>query len=308
MISTRRAICQCRRGSGQGNRFWNFRCVVMAKLPLAGVDFWLRSVEISLTSRFEGCLRRLAGGFGRRRRHILSKGDCPGFREPLGQLRPPLPRCPASGAGRRRSSMVGGSTRRLDIPCAIFQRFRRRTCVSRQESAAGSWQWEPRPRFGASSSRCSSRSSSRMPHTRSSRSGSPGAPRRRRRSRSFRSDGSTAASPFPPTSRQSSPTTSPVPGGSSRFRSRACRASRLDTTRSTSRTGGFSAPAAWSSATSRPLSMEDTWSSSSSTTCCGAGRSWASSSPRASPDIARNRRLLIFLRCCMGHTRRVFGW
>ena len=50
----------------------------MAKLPLAGVDFRVRSAEFGLTSRLEGRLRRLADGFGRRRRHFPSKCDCPG--------------------------------------------------------------------------------------------------------------------------------------------------------------------------------------------------------------------------------------
>ena len=53
------------RGEGQGNRIRDSRCVVMAELALAGVDFRVRSAEIGLTSRLEGCLWRPADGFGR---------------------------------------------------------------------------------------------------------------------------------------------------------------------------------------------------------------------------------------------------
>jgi len=57
----------------------------MAKLPLAGLDFRVLSVEIGLTSRLEGRLRRLADDFGRCGRRVPSKCDRPG---PVPPLRP----------------------------------------------------------------------------------------------------------------------------------------------------------------------------------------------------------------------------
>ena len=118
-----------KRGQGrlagrQGSRIWDSRCVVMAKLPLAGVDFRLRSAEIGLTSRFGGCLRRLADGSGRRGRHILSKCDCLWLAD---RLRPTgCVREPSGGAGsRRRAQGRREDPQRLALRCRTDPTVRR---------------------------------------------------------------------------------------------------------------------------------------------------------------------------------------
>ena len=89
-----------------GNRIRDSRCVVMARLPLAGVDFRRRSAEIGLTSRLEGRLWRLADGFGRCRRHIPSKYDRP-VSDPRSRsnVRRPRRRPAARGVDARRRQM-----------------------------------------------------------------------------------------------------------------------------------------------------------------------------------------------------------
>ena len=67
-------------GASQGNRIRDCRCVVMAELGLAGVDFRVRSAEIGPTIRLEGRLRRPAGDSGRCGRRVPSKCDWPGMR------------------------------------------------------------------------------------------------------------------------------------------------------------------------------------------------------------------------------------
>ena len=87
----------------------------MAELPLAGVDFRVRSAESGRTSRLEGRSWRPADGFGRRGRPVPFRCDCPGqlpnVRDPeLAGDRPP-PRVSLAGDARERGRRAPARTR-----------------------------------------------------------------------------------------------------------------------------------------------------------------------------------------------------